>query len=403
MISLEKKKLLDRIYFNDNGEAGSYSSYRPLYLVAKKKNPNIRGNDVKEYLKSVRAYVQHKRILRKITRRKYLIFAPFEYFQADVIYLQPMSVITKKGSHAKNYGLTVVDAFTKKGFVELLYKKTAPECLVAFQKIIQKLQRLPRICQVDGGSEFKSVFASWCKTQNIKLYSSHTELQKAQLCEIFNYQLKLILNRILTHHRSKDFSKYIQQACSIYNAQPSNVLPGKLSPDEAAKPENISNLQLYYLKRRADFAKKISMRKPLPAFFLGQKVRKIVKKTDSFGIRGFKPRFSDTVYTVSKITNTVPIGYFLAEDKTPRLYYSEELSDVISNESDQQPLIEAIVSHRDKVESTLRSGKAIAKITEYLCVIEGETQRKYLTASEIEQYKNGSDMLKIYSDTRKNG
>ena len=138
MISPEKKVVLDAIYFDDTGSAGSYSSFKPLYLVAKKKNPSIRASDVKDYLKSVRAYVQHKRILRKITRRKYLIFAPFEYFQLDVIYLQPMSVISKKGSHAKNYGLTVVDAFTKKGYVELLYKKSAPECLEAFKIIIEK-------------------------------------------------------------------------------------------------------------------------------------------------------------------------------------------------------------------------------------------------------------------------
>ena len=396
MISPEKKNVLDAIYFDDRGNAGSYSSFKPLYLVAKKKDPTIRASDIKEYLKSVRAYVQHKRILRKITRRKYLIFAPFEFFQLDIIYLQPMSVISKKGSHAKNYGLTAVDAFTKKGFVELIYKKSAPQCLEAFKTIIEKAQRLPRICQVDGGSEFKSVFQKWCTSQNIRLYSSNTELQKAQLCEIFNYHLKLILNRILTHHRSKDFSRYIQQACSIYNAQPSTVLPKKMSPNEAARPENISILQLYYLRKRAEFAQKVSKKRPLPAFFLGQKVRKIQKKTDTFGIRGYKPRFSDQIFTVSRISNTIPIGYFLAEDKNPRLYYAEELADVISNEKDQEPQIESISNSRQQVETRLRSGKPISKITEYLTSIEGETNRKYLTESEIKQYKNGKFMLEKY-------
>ena len=134
----------------------------------------------------------------------------------------------------------------------------------------------------------------------------------------------------------------------------------------------------------------------MPAFFVGQKVRKILNKTNSFGTRGFEKRFSDEIYTIDKITKTLPYGYFLKEDKSPRFYYSEELADVVSNTQDQEPLIESISSSRERIESTLRSGKPKSKITEFLCSIQGESQRKYLTESEIKQYKNGASILKKF-------
>ena len=92
----------------------------------------------------------------------------------------------------------------------------------------------------------------------------------------------------------------------------------------------------------------------------------------------------------------------MAEDKTPRLYYAEELADIVSNEKDQEPQIESISYSRDRIEGRLRSGKPTSKITEYLCSIEGETNRKYLTESEIKQYKNGKFMLEKYL-ANKNG
>ena len=72
------------------------------------------------------------------------------------------------------------------------------------------------------------------------------------------------------------------------------------------------------------------------------------------------------------------------------------LADIISNEEDQDPQIESISNSRQRVETRLRSGKPISKITEYLCSIEGETNRKYLTESEIKRYKNGKFMLEKY-------
>ena len=193
---IKKKDFLDSIYFNDNGKAGSFSSFRPLYLKAKKLNSKITVKDVKSYLQSVRAYIRHKRILRRFKHRSFLTFYIDQYWQADVIYLTPMSVITNRKNTGQKYGLTVIDTFSKFGWVELIRKKTAAECLKALQKIADKVRKLPSMIQVDDGKEFLGVFLKWCKRQNINLYSTRTVTQKAQICENFNYQLKLILNRI---------------------------------------------------------------------------------------------------------------------------------------------------------------------------------------------------------------
>ena len=394
----EKKRneFLKHIYFNSKGSLGSFGSIRSLYLAAKKLNPKITYLQVKTFLKGLRTYSQHKRILRKFPRRSYLAFYPHEFWMSDVIYLNPIRKITNKFSKDSHYGVTVCDVFSKKGYVELTRKKSASDVLAAFQKIIKRSKNIPSCLQTDDGKEYRSVFASWCRLQGIKIYSTKTETQKAQIAEIFNYQLKVILNRILTHYRSNSFASYIQQACEIYNNQPSTGLANNMSPNDAEKPENIDIMQQFYLKKRAEFAKKYLKRHPKPNFVVGQKVRKVIKYSQ-FQTRGFKPRFSEKIFTIDKINKTTPRGYSLLEEKgLQKYYYPQELTAVIESDDTDIPEIEGITTSRDLVTSRTRSGKILTKEKQYLCSFKGETKKKFLPKSEILKYKNGNVMLTEY-------
>ena len=396
---IKKKDFLDSIYFNDNGKAGSFSSFRPLYLKAKKLNSKITVKDVKIYLQSVRAYVRHKRILRRFKHRSFLTFYPDQYWQADVIYLTPMSIVMNRKNTSQKYGLTVIDTFTKFGWIELIRKKTADECLKAFQKIADRAKKLPSLTQVDEGKEFSGVFSKWCRKQNINLYSTHTIMQKAQICENFNYQLKLILNRILTHHQSKDFAKYIQQACAIYNNQISNGLP-KLSPSDARKPENISAIQTFLFKKRAEEAKKQSKQSLESGFLVGEKVRKL-EKYNRFSSRGFSPRFSQEIFTISSISNSIPRLYHL-KGEGKKSYYKQQLNKVVER-NESKSSIESISDDKQVVLTRLRSGKALTKIRKFLCLVSNEDKRRYLSESEILTFPNGRLMLEKYLKTQNGG
>ena len=401
MTSIDKndnKSFLDSIYFNDEGKAGSYSSFKPLYIKAKLLNPKITAKEVKQYLQSIRAYVRHKRIIRRFKHRSFLSYYIDEYWQCDVIYLQPMTIITNRKNTSKKYGLTVIDTFSKYGWVELIRKKTAEQCLKAFKEIVHKSKKIPSILQKDEGKEFGGVFLSWCKKNNIKLYSTKTLTQKAQICENFNYQLKLILNRILTHHNSRDFPKYIQQACDIYNNQISVGLP-KISPKEARKSENIPIVQFFHFKKRAEEAKKFKALRPHPTFLIGEKVRKI-EKFNQFSTRGFTPRFSQEIFTISGISKTTPRLYYLQEEKGKHSYYEQQLSKVIEREDDKFNFIESISDDKEIVLTRLRSGKPLTKMRVFLCLISGENKRRFLSEKDILSYKNGKLMLEKYKSKK---
>ena len=128
MLTEDKRNFLDNIYFDPSGQSGSFGSVRPLYYAAKKRNSSVTFQDIKDYLKRIRSYNRHRRILRKFSRRSFLAVAPNDFWQCDVIYLNPMKVISKRYNKSKNYGVTVCDVFSKKGYVELTRKKNCSRC-----------------------------------------------------------------------------------------------------------------------------------------------------------------------------------------------------------------------------------------------------------------------------------
>src|SRR5262245_2324364 len=72
-------------------------------------------------------------------------------FQVDLIYIE--------NTHLNNasYGLVCVDIFSKKGDVELMKRKSAPEVAKAFAKILERMGK-PEYVMSDEGSEFQGEF-----------------------------------------------------------------------------------------------------------------------------------------------------------------------------------------------------------------------------------------------------
>ena len=392
------RELFDSIYLSKEGTGGSFGSANRLYDKAKLKNKAVRRTDVDQYLATIQGYSRHARVVRRFPKRSFLALYPFEFFQIDIIYLSDLKTISRQKTKNKlNYGFSCIDTWSKIGFCKAMTRKRPSDSLKAFQSILHEIKKQPVMVLKDAGKEFEGEFASWCKSQGIILYSTST-LQKAALCENFNYQLKLILNRILTHYNTNDWPKFLELSVKIYNNQKSKSLANH-SPLETLKPKNQSAVQMFHLKKRATLAQKILKARPQPKFKVGDTVRKIeFSGSGSLQNRGFKPRFSKAIYTIKSISTSLPRGYFIGlyKNKIPQFFYANELRRAVEIESDN-PSVLHILNSREKVKSYLRNGKVREKEIQYLTVIDNNDKPKYLNKSQILQFKNGSTQLKSFS------
>ena len=396
VLSMEVRDLLDDIYLSTKGGGGAFSGPAELYRRAVTKKPDIKKSVIAEYLRSVKGYTLHSRILRRFKTRKYLALYPGETWVGDIIYLRKLRLISSQKTHnTANYALIIIDLFSLKVYGEIMSRKTAESTLVAFKKILARTKSRPLKLQTDRGKEFGGPFALYCKAHSIDLYHSATKL-KASRVEVANYAIKLLLHRIMTHFNSSDVGKYLSLAISIHNANSSRGLPLSLAPNAAEQPMYIPRVQKYYLERRAEFARKIKKSRPHPRFRIGDTVRKVNSEILG-GQRGYEIRFSQKLYTIESIAKTMPRMYFIGVFKggQPRGFYQEELR-LATERATDNPKILDITSSKLQALSVLRNGKETSFERLYLCVIEGMEKPRYLSRSRIEQYKNGASKLQFY-------
>ena len=387
-----KIDFLAKIYYL-NGGPGSFGSPYTLWKASQQKKAGFTSlNDVKKYLKTQKVYTLHKKLLRRFPRRKILSFIPGEYLQIDIIYLSKLKSITKK-KRLGQLALTVIDVFSKRGGGALLHDKSAASALKGFQKILKEWEVIPTIVQADRGKEWEGPFKKWCKGQNIHLYATYTNVH-AVLIENFNGQIKKLISKYATHFNSSKWSDFLASAISTYNSNPSKSLPNEMTPNEAFKQENISDIQTFYFRRRAEYAKKIKSKRPHSKFKPGDKVR-VLRDHYAF-TRGFKAKYSDEVYSIESITNTVPVMIRIKEHGThSRAYYEDEVSHVYDQKDEiVEPRIRSIKSSRKIDVTSLRSGKTRGPATlEFLCVIDRLNKPKYLTEDQLKKYINGQEKL----------
>lgn len=390
MLATKTRDYLDKIFFDKDGNQGSYSSAKNLLIAAKRERPGTTASEVKQYLQSVPAYQKHRRVLRRFPRRKLLTFKAFDIFQGDIIYLKTLAKIkTRKTQNA--FAVTIIDPFNRLAYARACNRKTPTDALKAFQQILKDFGGKPAKLHLDEGSEWKGPFKAWCDKENIEIFHTRSGL-KSFLAEGLNRDLKLILARIRSHHKSEDGSKFLAQAVAIYNNSSSTGLPNNWSPNEAKKPENYSKLQLWHLRRNNAYFKKLKKRHAKAKFLIGQKI-KIAEKGFAFS-RGFAPRFKDQVFTILAISNTIPRAYAISDSKKARWFYEQEIQPIIERSDILQPKIKKIISSKIENKSLLRSGKLHGKgEKKYLASIDNLPADKFLSEKELLTYENGQEKL----------
>lgn len=264
------------------------------------------SNDAK-----VLAQELHKPARKKFPTRRVITLDIDDLWQAD---LADMQNIKGKNKNYK-YILTVIDTFSKLGHAVPLKSKTASEVAEAFEQIFKKHGNAPKNLQTDQGLEFfNSTFRDLLKKYNVNHYNTYTD-KKASIVERWNRTLKTKMWKMFTENNNQNWINILDDIVNEYN----NTRHGTIG----VKPINVNkqNKHIVFEKLRTS---KMSIKKP--KFKVGDIVR--ISKKKSIFEKGYKPNWSEELFIVTLLKNTVPRTYKIkdfAGDELRGTFYEQEL------------------------------------------------------------------------------
>ena len=189
------------------------------------------------------------------------------------------------------YLLCAIDLFSKYAWVIPIKDKKGTSIVNAFKKIISKGQRKSNKIWVDQSSEFyNKLFKDFLKINNIEMYSTYNE-GKSVVPERFFRTLK---NKIFKHITTISKNVYIDVLNAIVNKYNNTV-----HKTIKIKPIDVTNDS--YVEYNEDFDKRG------PKFKINDHVR--ISKYKNIFAKGYIPNWSEEVFIVNEIKNTVPWTY----------------------------------------------------------------------------------------------
>ena len=231
----------------------------------------------------------HKPIIRKFNKRK--VYSAFKdnISTADLADMRLISTFNK-GFRSL---LCVIDIYSKYAWVVPLKDKKGASIDNAFQSILKKSNRKPNKIWVDKGGEFyNGSMKSWLEKNDIEMYSTHNE-GKSVVAERF---IRTIKNKIYKHMTSISKNLYIDKLNDIVNEYNNTKHRAtKMKPTDVKDNTYI------------DFCKEVNDNDP--KFKVGDHVR--ISKYNNIFSKGYTPNWSEEIFVIKKIKNTVPWTYVI--------------------------------------------------------------------------------------------
>ena len=248
----------------------------------------------------------HKAIIRKFNKRK--VYSSFKdnIWGAD---LAGMQLLIKFNKGIK-YLLCVIDLFSKYAFVVPLKDKKGISIVNAFKSILSKSKRKPNKISVDKGSEFYNAsFKKWLQDNDIAMYSTNNE-GKSVVAERFIRTLKSKIYKYMTSISKNVYIDKLNAIVNKYNNTYHTTI--KMKPIDAKDNTYINtNKEINYKD---------------PKFKVGDYVR--ISKYKNIFAKGYMPNWSEEVFAVNKIKNTVPWTYVINDlngEEITGTFYENEL------------------------------------------------------------------------------
>ena len=248
----------------------------------------------------------HKPIIRKFNKRK--VYSSFKdnIWSADLADMQLLSKFNK----GIKYLLCVIDLFSKYAFVVPLKDKKGISIVNAFQSVLNKSKRKPNKIWVDKGSEFYNAsFKKWLQGNDIVMYSTNNE-GKSVVAERLIRTLK---SKIYKYMTSISKNVYIDKLNAIVNKY-NNTYHATIK----MKPIDVKDNTYINTNKEINYKD--------PKFKVGDYVR--ISKYKNIFAKGYMPNWSEEVFVVDKIKNTVLWTYVINDlngEEITGTFYENEL------------------------------------------------------------------------------
>jgi hypothetical protein len=223
-----------------------------------------------------------------------------------------------KLNNGYKYMLNVIDVFSKYAWSIPMKNKTGVTTLEAFRQIAKESGRIPKHIWVDRGLEFYNKDVnSWLKENEIIMYSTYSE-HKSCVVERFNRTLKEMMWKKFTAENTRKWIDMLDKLMKIYNNKVHSTIG--MSPVKASKKEK----EMTVLQNIIDKTRSIPITKA--KFKTGDKVR--ISRLKATFEKGYLPNWSEELFIVDKVQNTVPVTYklkSLLDEEIEGGFYEKEL------------------------------------------------------------------------------
>lgn len=232
----------------------------------------------------------HKPVTRKFQKRRVYVGGVDEIWAADLVDMKSFEKFNK----GVKYLLTVIDVFSKYGWIVPLKNKSGAEVAKALKRIFK--EREPDKLWVDKGKEFYNGDVQ----SLVELYSTENE-EKSSVVERWNRTMKEKMFKYFSANSTRIYIDVLDEMVKNYNETVHSSI--KMTPIEASKKEN-ENRTWYNL-----YSTPIAGQEP--KYSVGDKVR-ITKKKGIFE-KGYTPRWTEEIFVIDKIQYTNPPTYKLKD------------------------------------------------------------------------------------------
>ena len=212
------------------------------------------------------------------------------------------------------YLLTVIDVYSKYGWIMPLKTKTGKEVAQAFRKLFHNGH--PSCLWTDKRTEFYNrQLRGVLEANNVMLHSTENE-EKSSIVERWNRTMKNIMWKYFTVNSTQKYIDVLPSMIDKYKSTYHRSI--KLTPSNARNPSNYQGMHnaLYGNVRKATS----------PKFHVGDKVC-ITRKKGTFE-KGFTPNWTEELFTINSVKATNPPTYTLKDqlgEPVRGSFYEQEL------------------------------------------------------------------------------
>ena len=269
----------------------------------------------------------YKPIIRKSEKRKVHAALKITFGGADLADMQLLSKYNK----GIRFLLCVIDIFSKYTWVVPLKDKKGISIVKAFQLILKQSNRKPNKIWVDKGSEFcNAFFKKWLQDNDIVMYSTHNE-GKSVVAERFIRTLKSKIYKYMTSVSKNVYIDKLDDIVNEYNNTYHTTI--KMKPID--------------VKDNTYFNTDKEINNKDPKFIVGDHVR--ISKYKNIFAKGYTPNWSEEVFVIKKVENTVPWTYVINDlngEEITGTFYEKELQKT----SQEEFRIEKVIQRKgDKI------------------------------------------------------